>query len=218
MITDIQTSYNADGFTTIDVWEDDNECGHIAAVVHNNSNDVFFFDNGLRYNEEVNAAIKEVQERNSLYYWHTMNKAQIGIIADKVRPYIPFKATTDEIIRALGELQIRFDGILERSKKYKEEVVLDSDKIFGDNLDVAISNLEELKSKGFNGIACKNPGSAYAYHVAFKYVEEPDNAYYSRISIPLREILITDEKEYKMKRIKELEDELTALRREVYGD
>ena len=66
MITDIETSYNADGFTTIDVWEDDNECGHIAAVVHNNSNDVFFFDNGLRYNEEVNAAIKEVQERNSL--------------------------------------------------------------------------------------------------------------------------------------------------------
>ena len=60
MITEIRNNYN-EGFTTIDVWEDDNENGRVVAVVHN-SGDVFFIDNGLRFDEDVQAAIKEVKE------------------------------------------------------------------------------------------------------------------------------------------------------------
>ena len=63
MITEIRNDYNdGEGFTTIDVWEDDNEQGRVVAVVHD-SGDVYFIDNGLRNNAEVLIAINEVLER-----------------------------------------------------------------------------------------------------------------------------------------------------------
>ena len=62
MINEIRNDYNEGAFTTIDVWEDDNEEGRVVAVVHN-SGDVYFIDNGLRFNEEVQIAIDEVKER-----------------------------------------------------------------------------------------------------------------------------------------------------------
>ena len=67
MITEIRNDYNNDeGFTTIDVWEDDNENGRVVAVVHK-SGDVFFIDNRLRFDEEVQTAIKEVKERQGIF-------------------------------------------------------------------------------------------------------------------------------------------------------
>ena len=63
MITEIKNDYNdGEGFTTIDVWEDNNEQGRVVAVVHN-SGDVYFIDNTLRFDKQVLSAIKEVKER-----------------------------------------------------------------------------------------------------------------------------------------------------------
>lgn len=62
-ITEVRNDYNdGEGFTTIDVWENDEEEGRVVAVVHD-SGDVYFIDNGLRFNEEIQTAINEVKER-----------------------------------------------------------------------------------------------------------------------------------------------------------
>ena len=49
-------------FTAIDAWIGDEDEGMTIAVVHD-SGDVWYIDNGARYNDEVNKAIDEVKAR-----------------------------------------------------------------------------------------------------------------------------------------------------------
>ena len=49
---------------TIDVWQGEEEQGHVAAIVNATTGDVYYIDNtSLRWDDEVNEAVEEVRQR-----------------------------------------------------------------------------------------------------------------------------------------------------------
>ena len=96
---------------------------------------------------------------------------------------------------------------------YREEITIDSDKLFAANIDDSINYLLELKKDGWVGIDEAWSGYETNYFVACKYIKEPEDAYKERIENLIKEYIpnILEEE----KKIKEKEEMIEKLKKEL---
>lgn len=118
-----------------------------------------------------------------------------------------------DIIDKTGAYEHFFEPIF----NYREEITIDSDKLFSKNIDDTIDYLLELKKDGWTGIDEEWSGYEDNYFVACKYIKEPDDAYKDRIEKLIRDCIpgiLEDEKEIKEKEemIEKLKKELNELK------
>ena len=96
---------------------------------------------------------------------------------------------------------------------YREEITIDSDKLFSVNIDDSINYLLELKKDGWTGIDEKWSGYEDNYFVACKYIKEPEDAYKERLENLIKgyipDILVEE------KKIKEKEEMIEKLKKEL---
>lgn len=100
---------------------------------------------------------------------------------------------------------------------YREEITIDSDKLFAANIDDSIKYLKELKEAGWTRIEEEWSGYETNYFVACKYIKEPEDAYKSRITDLVEYFIpgiLNEEKDIreKKKMIAQLKKELNELK------
>lgn len=118
-----------------------------------------------------------------------------------------------DIIDKTGAYENFFEPILD----YREEIIIDSDKLFLVNIDNTINYLLELKNDGWTGIDEKWSGYEDNYFVAYKYIKEPEDAYKFRLENFIKDYIpdiIAKEEKIKEKEemIKKLKKELNELK------
>ncbi len=118
-----------------------------------------------------------------------------------------------DIIDKTGTYEHFFEPIL----NYREEITIDSDKLFAANIDDSINYLLELKKDGWVGIDEAWSGYEDNYFVACKYIKEPDVVYKDRIEKLIKGYIpgiLEEEKKIKKKEkmIEKLKKELNELK------
>lgn len=140
------------------------------------------------------------------------------IVKDSMCSYY-FGCKYEHILKALDRIDKigNYKNFFERNTNYRVESEIDYGKLFAANIDDSIEYLKELKEAGWTSIDEEWSGYETNYFVACKYINEPDDAYKSRIEgligdyIP---VILEEEKKIKEKEkmIKKLQKELNELK------
>lgn len=126
----------------------------------------------------------------------------------------------DHILKALDRIEKTgaYKEFFKRGKEYKDEAGIDDDRLFARNgIDDSIKYLNELKEAGWTHIEERWTGYETNFFVAYKYVNEPDYIYKSRIADLIKEYIpgiLEEEKKVKdkLELIEQLRKEINELR------
>lgn len=139
-------------------------------------------------------------------------------MADIVKRHICsryFGCKYEHILKALDKIDKigAYKDFFEPTLDYREEITIDSDKLFAPNIDDTINYLLELKKDGWTEIDEEWSGYETNYFVACKYIKEPEDAYKDRLESLIKEYIpgILEEE----KKIKEKEEMIEMLKKEL---
>ena len=125
-----------------------------------------------------------------------------------------FGCKYEHILKALDKIDKigAYKDFFEPVSDYREEITIDSDKLFS-KIDDSINYLLELKKDGWVGIDEAWSGYEDNYFVACKYIKEPDDVYKDRIEKLIKGYIpgILE----KEKKIKEKEEMIEKLKKEL---
>ena len=142
-------------------------------------------------------------------------KKQIADIVKRRIYSCYFGCKYEHILKALDKIDKigAYKDFFEPVLDYREEITIDSDKLFAANIDDSIKYLSELKKDGWSGIDENWTGYESNYFVAYKYIKEPEDAYKERL-VSLIEGYIPGILEEE-KKIREKEEMIEMLKKEL---
>lgn len=138
-------------------------------------------------------------------------------IANLVKDYVCSYCgcTYEHIMKALDRINTTgaYTEFFELDAKHKDNLVINSDKLFAPTIDKSIKYLQELKNEGYTQIEEKWSGYEDNYFVASRYIMESKNDYKYRISKLIIEYVVSIQRQEE--EINKKRTELEAKKKEL---